>query len=151
MLRAMSTTPSTASRKGAAIRTHPAMTSVALLMRMYLGAKRDDPALLRGADFIKDNLPQDTDDLSRDTYYWYYATQVMFQLRGDYWKAWSERLHPLLVNSQIKIGELAGSWDPQGPVPDRWGTYGGRVYVTTMNLLSLEVYYRHLPIYEVQP
>ena len=25
---------------------------------------------------------------------------------------------------------------------------GGRMYVTTLNLLSLEVYYRHLPIYE---
>jgi hypothetical protein len=137
--------------QGGRDRTHPVMTSVALLMRMYLGAKRDDPALLRGADFIKDNLPKDSDDVSRDTYYWYYATQVMFQLRGDYWKAWSERLHPLLVNTQIKLGELSGSWDPLGPVPDRWGTYGGRVYVTTMNLLSLEVYYRHLPIYEVQP
>ena len=132
-------------------RKYPTITSVGLLIRMYLGAKRDDPALLRGADFIKDNLPKDTDDVSRDTYYWYYATQVMFQLRGDYWKAWSERLHPLLVNSQVKSGELAGSWDPQGAVPDRWGQYGGRVYITTMNLLSLEVKYRHLPIYKEQP
>ncbi|HEX3997952.1 MAG TPA: hypothetical protein VHX65_05325 [Pirellulales bacterium] len=131
--------------------SRPTMTSVALLMRMYLGAKRDDPALLRGADFIKENLPKDADEYSRDTYYWYYATQVMFQLRGDYWKAWSERLHPLLVNSQIKTGELSGSWDPMNPVPDRWGRLGGRVYVTTMNLLSLEVYWRHLPIYEVRP
>jgi hypothetical protein len=134
-------------------RSRPVMTSVALLVRMYLGTKRDDEALLRGADFIKDNLPQDTDEISRDTYYWYYATQVMFQLRdvGDYWKSWSERLHPLLVNTQVKTGDLAGSWDPRGPVPDRWGTYGGRVYVTTMNLLSLEVSYRYLHIYEVQP
>jgi len=33
-------------------------------------------------------------------------------------------------------------------VPDRWGPHGGRLYVTTLNLLSLEVFYRHLPLYE---
>jgi hypothetical protein len=127
----------------------PTMTSVALLVRMYLGWGRDNPDLLRGADYIKANLPRLSDIDTRDTYYWYYATQVMFQLKGDYWKAWSERLHPLLVNSQIPDGNWAGSWDPGGRVPDCWGAHGGRIYVTTMNLLSLEVYYRHLPIYEV--
>jgi Prenyltransferase and squalene oxidase repeat len=129
----------------------PTMTAVALLTRIYLGWRRDDPNLLRGAEFIMTNPPRATDMYSRDTYYWYYATQVMFQLKGDYWKAWNERLHPLLINSQIATGPLAGSWDPQHPVPDRWGTVCGRIYVTTMNLLSLEVYYRHLPIYEVPP
>ena len=84
----------------------------------------------------------------RDTYYWYYATQVMFHMRGEHWRQWNARLHPLLVNSQIKQATLAGSWHPGGNVPDRWGPQGGRIYVTTLNLLSLEVYYRHLPIYE---
>ena len=87
---------------------------------MYLGWKRDNADLLRGADYIKANLPRLTDTDTRDTYYWYYATQVMFQLKGDYWKAWSERLHPILVNSQIQGGHWAGSWDPGGRVPDCW-------------------------------
>lgn len=51
------------------------------------------------------------------------------------------------VNQQVTTGPLAGSWDPHNPVPDRWAV-AGRIYVTTLNLLSLEVYYRHLPIYE---
>ena len=63
------------------------------------------------------------------------------------WEAWNSRLHPLLVDAQIQAGELAGSWNPYTPVPDRWAVHAGRLYVTTMNLLSLEVYYRHLPIY----
>ena len=42
---------------------------------------------------------------------------------------------------------LAGSWDPLTLVPDRWGLDGGRIYVTAMHLLNLEVYYRHLPPY----
>ncbi len=127
----------------------PTMTAVALLGRIYSGWTRDNPNMIKAAEFIKANLPRATDKYTRDTYYWYYATQVMFQLKGDYWRVWSEHLHPLLINSQITSGPLAGSWDPQGPIPDRWGYVGGRIYVTTMNLLSLEVYYRHLPIYEV--
>ena len=45
-------------------------------------------------------------------------------------------------------GENEGSWDPTTPTPDLWARYGGRLYVTTMNLLSLEVTYRHLPLYD---
>ena len=126
------------------------MTSVGLLMRLYSGWKRDNPNFVRGADFLRQNPPAlgTAREPQRDTYYWYYATQVMFHMGGDYWKEWNSRLHPLLVNTQIKQGPLAGSWDPRGPVPDRWGAQAGRIYVTTMNLLSLEVYYRHLPLYE---
>ncbi|HKD37510.1 MAG TPA: hypothetical protein VKB78_11940, partial [Pirellulales bacterium] len=127
----------------------PTMTAVALLGRIYTGWSRENPNMVRAAEFIKANPPRMSDKYGRDTYYWYYATQVMFQLGGDYWKSWNERLHPMLINSQITGGPYAGSWDPRAPVPDRWGEVCGRIYVTAMNLLSLEVYYRHLPIYEV--
>jgi hypothetical protein len=43
---------------------------------------------------------------------------------------------------------LAGSWHPYDPVEDKFGRFGGRIYVTAMNLLSLEVDYRLLPLYE---
>jgi hypothetical protein len=126
------------------------MTSVGLLMRLYLGWRRDNPNLARGAQFLAENLPSlgTAEQPLRDTYYWYYGTQVMFHMGGDYWQQWNDRLHPLLVDSQIKQGPLAGSWDPRQPVPDRWALHAGRLYVTTMNLLSLEIYYRHLPLYE---
>jgi hypothetical protein len=126
------------------------MTSVGLLMRLYLGWQRDHANMIRGAEYLAQNLPQlgSARNPERDTYYWYYATQVMFHMGGDYWQAWNGRLHPLLVNHQIRQGPLAGSWDPRNPVPDRWAPHAGRLYVTTMNLLSLEVYYRYLPLYE---
>jgi hypothetical protein len=126
------------------------MTSVGLLMRLYLGWKRDNPNMVKGAEYLAEHLPANGSarDPQRDTYYWYYATQVMFHMGGEHWKAWNDRLHPLLVNSQVKQGPLAGSWHPRQPVPDRWAPHAGRLYVTTMNLLSLEVYYRHLPLYE---
>ena len=126
------------------------MTSVGLLMRLYLGWRRDNANMARGAEYLAANPPSmgSTRDPQRDTYYWYYATQVMFHMGGDYWKAWNGRLHPLLVNTQQKQGPMAGSWDPRGPIPDRWAPHAGRLYVTAMNLLSLEVYYRHLPLYD---
>jgi hypothetical protein len=103
-----------------------------------------------GADYLKQNLPTigTRQAPQRDAYYWYYATQVMFQMQGDHWQAWNNHLRPLLVDSQVQQGPLAGSWDPKGAVADRWGVEGGRLYVTAMHLLMLEVYYRHLPLYQ---
>jgi hypothetical protein len=126
------------------------MTAVGLLMRLYSGWRRDNTAIVRGADYLKENLPAigTPRDPQRDTYYWYYATQVMFHMGGEHWEAWHGQLHPLLVDQQLQQGPFAGSWEPRGPVPDRWAPHAGRLYVTTMNLLSLEVSYRHLPLYE---
>lgn len=121
-----------------------AMTAEALLMRQYLGAKREDPRLLAGADYLLSNLP---DEAHRDAYYWYYATQVMFHLQGGQWEAWNGRLRDMLVNSQLKDGGPGGSWNPDRPTQEKWGAAGGRHYVTCLNLLMLEVYYRHLPLY----
>ncbi|MEM9645913.1 MAG: prenyltransferase/squalene oxidase repeat-containing protein [Planctomycetota bacterium] len=128
----------------------PTMTSVGMLMRMYLGWKRDRQEMQSAADYLLNYPPEigTPESPQRDTYYWYYATQVMFHMGGDYWKAWNKDLNPVLLEGQIKRGVEAGSWDPAFPVKDRWGPHAGRLYVTTMNLLNLEVYYRHLPIYE---
>jgi hypothetical protein len=121
------------------------MTSVGLLMRFYTGWNRDNPSMIAGANYLRKSPPSLQ---NRDTYYWYYATQVMFHMGGEYWDEWNRALHPMLIESQIKQGQLGGSWDPSFPVRDRWAAHGGRLYVTTMNLLSLEVYYRHLPLFE---
>ncbi len=115
-----------------------------------------------GAEHLLANLPRTSGSPAvvptgtlgnpeRDTYYWYYGTQVMYHLGGDHWEAWREQLEPLLVRSQIASGPLAGSWDPLRPVPDKWAAYGGRLYVTALNLLSLEVDYRHLSLDDPAP
>ncbi len=131
-------------------RPNLAMTSEAMLMRMYLGYERDDPGLITGAKYLKDNLPEVGTRSSslRDCYYWYYATQAMFQMQDDYWTAWNDRLRALATSSQVTSGEQAGSWHPLRPVEDRWGRAAGRHYVTALHLLMLEVYYRHLPLFQ---
>ena len=123
------------------------MTAEGMLMRQYLGWNRENPEMIAGADHLLANLPLWEGRGQRDSYYWYYATQVMFQMQGDYWKSWNDRLRKLLTERQVTKGPAAGSWEPLGAVPDRWGREGGRIYVTAMHLLMLEVYYRHLPLY----
>ena len=125
------------------------MTAVALLMQIYSGWDRDDPRLLDGATYLlQTQMPTDSTPRQRDTYYWYYATQVLKHIDGPLWEKWDAQLRPLLIRSQAKSGDLAGSWHPYNPVRDRWGAFGGRLYVTTMNLLSLEVRHRMLPLYK---
>ena len=127
------------------------MTAVGLLMRFYAsGWRRDNQDLLRGADYLLEHPPANGTVArpQRDTYYWYYATQVMFHVGGERWQRWWDPLSTMLRTEQLKEGPLAGSWNPRMPVPDRWGPHAGRHYVTTLNLLSLEVRWRHLPIYD---
>ncbi len=69
-------------------------------------------------------------------------------MKGEHWQRWNDKLRPILVDTQVMDGPLGGSWNPGGEVPDRWSGPGGRVYVTAMHLLMLEVYYRYLPLYQ---
>ena len=121
----------------------PSMTAEALLCRQYLGWKQDNEALVAGVEYLLGgrNLPS-TDD--ENVYYWYYATQVMHHIEGDYWKKWNGVMPGILTKSQETVGRERGSWDPR---QDRWGGLGGRLYQTCLSVYILEVYYRHLPIY----
>lgn len=117
------------------------LTAEGLLCRQYLGWKHDDPRLRAGVDYILANLPEWD---KRNVYYWYYATQVCHHMEGPDWQKWNGVMRQLLPQNQEKRGSERGSWDP---VNDRWGSAGGRLYVTCLSLYTLEVYYRHLPIY----
>ena len=116
----------------------PTTTAVGLLCRMYMGWKREKPQLQKGVEFLSNLGPS-----KEDIYYNYYATQVLHHWDGELWNKWNEQMREQLVGTQIKEGPGAGSWDTTDPHRDA----GGRIYQTTLSLLTLEVYYRHLPIY----
>jgi len=120
------------------------MTAEGLLCRQYLGWVRSDSRLHRGAEILIDNPPSWEDD-PRDVYYWYYATQVCHHMEGSYWRAWNRVMREVLPKNQVREGKERGSWDPAG---DEWGLEGGRLFVTCLSTYMLEVYYRHLPIYQ---
>jgi hypothetical protein len=119
----------------------PAMTAEGLLCLQFLRERPDSPRLAAGADYLAANLPRP--DQRHTSYYWYYATQVMYHFQGEHWQAWNETLRKLLIDTQAQSGHLAGTWEPR----DQWEKRGGRIYTTALRLLMLEVYFRHLPLY----
>jgi hypothetical protein len=117
-----------------------ATSAVGLLCRMYLGWKKDHPALQRGVDRLAKMGP------SNDLYFDYYATQVLHHVEGDRWVGWNTRMRDMLVTTQSKKGHEAGSWY-EGVDGGHGAHAAGRLYCTSLATLILEVYYRHLPIY----
>jgi hypothetical protein len=123
------------------------MSSVGLLCRQYLQAwGGQHPRMQKGVRMMLEPMPPpDPSQKPTDMYYYYYATQVLHHFGGAKWKAWNEKMRDSLVRSQDKKGGplSRGSWDPTG---DAYGGQGRLMY-TSLALLTLEVYYRHLPLY----
>ena len=117
------------------------MTAEALLCRIYLGWGRTHPALREGVlAMVEEDPPSEN---RPNIYYWYYATQTLHHFGGTPWKQWNLQMRDVLVSSQEKRGHAAGSWTPMGPLSSQ----GGRIYMTSLAICCLEVYYRHLPIF----
>ena len=118
------------------------MTAEALVCRFFM----DGSAADRTVEEATERIVRDPPTVSaKNFYYWYYATMAMYHSGGDAWTKWNQDLKRTLLPLQVKGGADHGSWQPDG----MWSGYGGRVYSTAMATLSLEVYYRYLPIYEV--
>jgi hypothetical protein len=125
----------------------PSMTAVGALCRQYLGVRRDNEGLRKSVEYIRQHPPG-----RFGLYYEYYATQVMHNLGGDDWRFWNlgpkgdgkGGMRDALVAAQDRGNGRKGhegSW----AVNER--DHGGRLYATALSLLTLEVYYRHLPLY----
>ena len=120
----------------------PTNTAVALLCRLLMGERRSTDALRRAGRHLLDAAPSwPAKDQVRKVnfYYWYYGTYAMFQLGGQPWEQWNERMKEALLPHQRRNGCEDGSWDPDDP----WSPVGGRVYATAINALTLEIYYRY--------
>lgn len=125
----------------------PATTAAGLLNRLYLGWGPRHADMILGCDYLLESaMPPETFQRGQpaNIYTWYYAAQVMHHMGGEYWEKWNPRMREYLIKSQDREGHKAGSWDPTS---DAWGRQGGRIYTTALSALTLEVYYRHLPLY----
>jgi hypothetical protein len=121
-----------------------AMAAEGLLCREYLGWKQDDPRLVEGVSELVKTPVSYAATAEQDVYYWYYATQATHHFGGKVWEEWNNAMRNEIPAAQVKAGPQAGSWNPSA---DKWGGFGGRLYVTCLSIYNLEVYYRHLPIY----
>lgn len=123
----------------------PTMTAVGLLCRLYLGTGPRNSGIIGGIHHLKQVPPGAVNNI----YYYYYATQVFYHFGGPEWEAWNPKMRDLLIAKQDKgldpkKPHLKGSWSPAG---DAHGGAGGRLMTTSLSLLTLEVYYRYLPLY----
>jgi hypothetical protein len=118
----------------------PCMTAIGLLLRLYRGWPRSDARILKGADYIADLGPS-----TNGIYYNYYATQLLFHIKHADWPTWNQMNRDHWIQSQSKEGHSKGSWYVG---KSHFNQVGGRLYCTAMITLSLEVYYRFMPIYD---
>ena len=124
----------------------PSTTAIGLLCRMYLGWKQAHPELQAAVAEMAEVGPdrRTGDGTQANMYYNYYATQVMRHIGGPKWDQWNVAMRDFLVRTQATEGVASGSWFFRDELSSE---HGGRLYVTSMCLLTLEVYYRHLPLY----
>lgn len=126
----------------------PTLSAVGLLCRYYLNGWGPNSAGIRdGTKYLLLSQPPDPKS-NFDMYYYYYATQVAHFREGEEWhKEWNPKMRDMLIAKQVKNKNkpnIDGSWDQDA---DWIGPNCGRVGTTAMALLTLEVYYRHLPLY----
>lgn len=115
-------------------------TAIGVLSKMYLGANLENQTLELGTQIVADGRPSAT-----DIYFNYYATQILYHRHDEFWPKWNQEIRDYLVKTQdLGNTHRAGSWY----FPDKHGKVGGRLYTTAMAVMTLEVYYRYMPLYD---
>ena len=119
----------------------PCTSAIGLLCRMYTGWDDREEALRRGITTLAKAGPQPT-----AIYQNFYLAQALVQSNHPVWPRWNAKNRDQLIAQQTRIGHEAGSWFLADPNT----APGGRLAHTSLALLTLEVYYRLLPIYQQQ-
>lgn len=104
-----------------------------------------NPRLIRGID---NHLLKENADKANHLYLRYYVAQVMLQRGGEGWEKWNKDNLARLLGAQTRDnGPAHGSWPIKG---DPMANMGGRLMITSLSLLTLEVYYRY-PVPDRKP
>jgi hypothetical protein len=121
------------------------LTAMALWLRLQMGADRNAPEIRAMTLRLGGALPTwNKEGTSVDFTAWFAGTRALAvtDSRG-LWEAWSRRVLSALLRHQRRFNEgcRVGSWDPV----DKWGQEGGRLYSTSINLLTLGILSRMSP------
>ena len=127
---------------------HDSITTEAaqeLLLRMFLYRFDSIPDLERSVERLCKTGP------TNDSYYDYIVTQILFNYGGAAWKEWNAAMREKLINAQIQTGAEAGAWDFSNEGLSQDTAFPSSPFIdTALSALTLEIYYRHKPLYHEQ-
>lgn len=115
----------------------PCTSAIGLFCRLHLGWENRE-AIDRGLAALARPGPAPT-----AIYRNFYLSQALLLADHRSWPRWNARNRDQLVSLQARLGHEAGSWF----LPDHDTAPGGRLAHTALAVLTLEVYYRILPLY----
>ena len=116
----------------------PCTSAIGLLCRMYTGWTADHEALRRGVTALARPGPS-----PGAIYQNFYLSQALLQMNHPVWPRWNAKNRDQIVAQQMRVAHEAGSWF----FAEHETAPGGRLAHTALAVLTLEVYYRLLPIY----
>ncbi len=116
----------------------PAMSAEGAFSRILLGQKLSDAQQKELAAYLEANKKA----TSNNFYLAYYSSLAMMQIGGDTWRKWNPQMRERLVALQTRGGSADGAWTTN----TQYKRNAGIIYTTTMATLTLEVYYRYLPM-----
>jgi hypothetical protein len=130
--------------------TH-ATTALGLMSHILLGFRRSHPFCIGSANHVlMKQLPQAPKDGNMERlnikqeypmYFLYYGTLAMHQMGGRYFRTWNEQLRAILPPTQLKDGCPRGAW-----IGTAYDGFFGSIYTTATGVMTLETYYRYLPV-----
>ena len=123
-------------------RRNATLTAIGMLCRVFTGESTKGAMLRAHANTMLEEIPEDFNDA--DLFRIYYTALAMFQMGGNYWKEFNKEVKRLLCDNQCRGGCADGSWYIEKPV---WYNQVGRLFHTAMGCLTLEVYYRYMPVF----
>ena len=116
----------------------PTTTAIGLTLMLFLGQSPYETPFQRALERLAETGP-----LPNNIYHNYYTTLALHHSRHPAWDNWNQQLRDYLVRTQETQGHEMGSWH----FNEKWGNVGGRLYTTALAAMTLEVYYRFMPLY----
>ena len=120
----------------------PCTSAIGLLCRMYTGWGEEEDkreSLQRGLTNLAKPGPSPA-----AIYQNFYLSQALLQLEHPVWPRWNAKNRTQIIAQQASFGHETGSWF----FADADTAPGGRLAHTALAVLTLEVYYRLLPIFQ---